>query len=89
MFKILSYLTKIYVWVACGWVVGKLAKVIRIISTLPTVYKSIEQLICSFTQLFLQFTAGFSPTKYSYFTTVKSIDIHSIHLAYNYNYLYI
>lgn len=77
------------VWNVCGLIMGKLTKVIRVVSTLSAALVSVKTRQGFYTQLHGQLTALVSTINRASFATVKSLDMHSIHLAYNYNYLYI
>jgi hypothetical protein len=88
----ISRLLQTYVvvmWTAYGQVCAQIGKVIRAVSTLPTELSLSSQIVQSYTQFCMRHTAGLSTAIRHVFTTVIYEDIHTIHLAYNYNYIYI
>jgi hypothetical protein len=88
----ISRLLQTYVvvmWTAYGQVCAQIGKVIRAVSTLPTELSLSSQIVQSYTQFCMRTTAGVSTIKSVFFTTVNCQDIHIVHLAYNYNYIYI
>ena len=79
----------VVMWTAYGQVCAQIGKVIRAVSTLPTELSLSSQIVQSYTQFCMRTTAGVSTIKSVFFTTVNYRDIHIVHLAYNYNYIYI
>jgi len=76
-------------WTAYGQVCAQTGKVVRLVSTLPTASLLNSSIVRSYTQFCMRLTAGLSTIKSTPFTTVNFQDIHIVHLAYNYNYIYI
>jgi len=79
----------VVMWTAYGQVCAQTSKVILCLSTLPTELSLSSQIVQSYTQFCMRHTAGVSTTIRHVFTTVIRRDVHTIHLAYNYNYIYI
>ena len=79
----------VVMWTAYGQVCAQTGKVIRAVSTLPTELSLSSQIVQSYTQFCMRHTAGLSTAIRHVFTAVIYEDIHTIHLAYNYNYIYI
>lgn len=79
----------IAMWTAYGQPWSQTMEVIRSVSTQPTANLLNALLVRSYTQFCIQFTAAYSTVKNQVTTTVNSSFVHSIHLAYYYNYIYI
>ena len=79
----------VVMWTAYGQVCAQTGKVILGLSTLPTAIGLSSQIVQSYTQFCMRHTAGLSTAIRHVFTAVIYEDIHTIHLAYNYNYIYI
>jgi len=79
----------VVMWTAYGQVCAQTSKVILCLSTLPTELSLSSQIVQSYTQFCMRHTAGLSTAIRHVFTAVIYEDIHTIHLAYNYNYIYI
>ena len=82
-------LSGLVMWTTYGQICAQTMEVFRCVSTLPTISTLSSRLIRSYTQFCIQLAARQSTVSKSFFTTVISSDVHTFHLAYNYNYIYI
>lgn len=76
-------------WIAYGQVWSQTWGVISLLSTTSTKNNMNKIYMQSYTQFCTHVTAVVSTIKTAYFTSVNFMAIHSIHRAYNYNYIYI
>lgn len=82
-------ITSTRLWNTCGQLCVQACEVYWFISTQSTAVSLSKFYMQVYTQFRTQCTALLSTIKNYTYTTVILISLHSIHRAYNYNYLYI